>query len=388
MDFLELQFMTIKEMLNWRVSLDILLITAAIYALYQFLRATGTWKIVTGLLVAGGVFIIARLLNLRGIVWIYSFLSPIILISLIIIFQPEIRKILERAATLMGKQPDKQDSKLDYVLSDAAFQLARKKHGGIFVLPGKDAVKPWISEGIPLDGVVTIPLLISLFDPHSPGHDGAVLIENDRAAAYAVRLPLSDTDSLSEEYGTRHYAGLGLSEVTDALVIVVSEERGRATVFDRGAMEVIEHKETLSSRIAHHWLRTASTTLLRPRVTKRNVYLKEIVASFLLAFLFWSTVVLTQSELQQVEYRVPVVYSALPNYMAIGGERIDEISVKFLGRDSDLRRIDRSQLKVQVDLSTALPGKQKIVFTEKHIRLPSRVKLVSADPASVELILE
>ena len=81
---------------------------------------------------------------------------------------------------------------------------------------------------------VVYPLLMSLFDPHSPGHDGALLIENDRVAAYALRLPLSESDSLSDEYGTRHYAGLGLSKVTDALVIVVSEERGLISVAYNG----------------------------------------------------------------------------------------------------------------------------------------------------------
>lgn len=388
MDFLELQFTTIKEMLNWRVSLDILLIATAIYSLYQFLRATGTWKIASGIGTAGLVFIIARILNLKGIVWIYSFLSPIILISLIIIFQPEIRKLLERAATLKGRQVGWEGSKLAFVLSDAIFHLARQQRGAVFVLPGKDSVRAWLSEGIPLDSVLSFPLLMSLFDPHSPGHDGAVLIENGRAVSYAVRLPLSTTDKLSDEYGTRHHAGMGLSEATDAFVVVISEERGQVSLFHRGEMEILNDKDTLTSRIVAHWQTVASLPTFKIPGRKRSVLITEIVASFFLAVLFWSTVVLTQSELQQVEYSVPVVYSSLPNDMVIGGERIDEISVQVLGRDSDLRRIDRSQLKVQVDLSKALPGKQKIVFTEKHIRLPSRVKLVSTDPASVELILE
>jgi diadenylate cyclase len=233
--------------------------------------------------------------------------------------------------------------------------------------------------------VPSFSLLMSLFDPHSPGHDGAVLIENGRAVSYAVRLPLSTTERLSDEYGTRHHAGMGLAESTDAFVIVVSEERGQVSLFHRGEMEILSDKDKLTSRIVAHW--QTLPTFKKPG-SKTSVLITEIVASFFLAVLFWSTVVLTQSELQQVEYRIPVVYSARPNTMAIVGERIDEISVQLLGRDSDLRRIDRSQLKVQVDLSTALPGKQKIVFTEKHIRLPRRVKLISTDPASVELILE
>ena len=388
MDFFQLQIAAIKEMLNWRVSLDILLITAAIYALYQFLRATGTWKIASGIMVAGSVFIVARLLNLRGIVWIYSFLSPIILISMIIIFQPEIRKILERAAAMMGKQPGKQETKLAYILSDAAFELARKRHGGILVLPGKDTVKPWISEGIPLDGVVTFPLLMSLFDPNSPGHDGALLIENDRAAAYAVRLPLSDTDSLSEEYGTRHYAGLGLSEVTDALVIVVSEQRGRVTVFNKGAMEVMEHKETLSSRIAHHWMRTASITLLKPQARKKKMRLKEVLVSFFLAFLFWSTVVLTQSELREASYTITVDYVNIPEGLAIAGASASEIRIRVIGQTSNIQRIVESRLRVRVDLSEASAGKRNVLLTDKNVSLPSGIRIIALEPTTIELTLE
>ena len=387
MDFINLQIATIKEMLNWRVSLDILLITAAIYALYQFLRVTGTWKIASGIMVAGGIFVIARLLNLKGIVWIYSFLSPIILISLIIIFQPEIRKILERTATLMGKQPRRQETKLAFVLSEATFELARKRHGAIMVLPGKDAVKLWVSEGISLDAVVSFPLMVSLFDPNSPGHDGAVLIENDRAAAYAVRLPLSDTDSLPKEYGTRHYAGLGLSEVTDALVIVVSEERGRVTLFHRGTMEVIEHKEMLSARITHHLLSTATTTL-KPRFTRKNLRLKEIGVSFFLAFLFWSTVVLTQSELRESSYTIPIDYINIPEGVSVVAESISEVRVHVLGQRSDLQRIVESRLRVRVDLSGASPGKKSVVLANRNVVLPSGLKVTAIEPSSIEIVLE
>jgi len=388
MNFIELQIATIKEMLNWRVSLDILLITAAIYALYQFLKATGTWKIAVGILVASGVFVLARLLNLKGIVWIYSFLSPIILISFIIIFQPEIRKILERAATLMGKQMGRQDAKLAYVLSDAVFELAHQNRGAILILPGKDEVKPWISEGIPLDGVVTFPLLMSLFDPNSPGHDGALLIENSRATSYAVRLPLSDTDSLSEEYGTRHYAGMGLSEVSDAMVIVVSEERGCVTLFQKGAKEVIKDKEKLSSRITHHWLRTASTTLLKAKVTKKNLRLKAVAVSFILAFLFWSTVVLTQSELKESAYTIPVDYVNIPKGLSVVGGKISDVHVRVLGQRSDIQRIVESRLRARVDLSNAAVGKRNVNLTNKNVSLPTGLRIITIEPSSLELTFE
>lgn len=386
MNFFELQIATIKEMINWRVSLDILLIATAIYALYQFLRATGTWKIALGILIAGGVFIFARLLNLKGIIWIYSFLSPIILISLIIIFQPEIRRLFERAATLMGKPSGKQNPNLAYIISDVVFDLAHKKRGAILILPGKDVLKPWISEGIVLDGLVTYPLLMSLFDPHSPGHDGALLIENERVSSYALRLPLSESGTLSEEYGTRHHAGLGLSEVTDALVIVVSEERSCVTLFQNGKLEVVQQKEILSSKITHHWLTAAK--FLKPQTINTNLRFKEVVISFFLAFLFWSTVVLTQSEIKESIYTIDIDYVNLPKGMSVVEKSHSYVQIGVLGQESDLQRIVESSLRVRVDLANALAGKRNEVLTDKNVALPEGLRMTSIEPSHIEFVLQ
>jgi len=196
-----------------------------LFFLYRTLLRLGTWKILAGILIALVVFATASLLDLRGIEWIYSNLSQVALIALIVIFQPELRKIFERAASLRRSEIGKGASDLTFMVSDAMFALAQQRRGAILVLPGKEPLGEWLSGGLALNADPSLPLIMSIFDPNSPGHDGAIIIENGKLTRFGVRLPVSKTDNLPVEFGTRHHAAMGLSEVSDALV-VVSEERG------------------------------------------------------------------------------------------------------------------------------------------------------------------
>jgi len=385
MDIFSLQIQTIKEMLDWRVSLDIILIALLIFFLYRTLRTTGTGKIFFGILIAAGIFIVARFLDLKGIEWLYSNLSQILLLALIIIFQPELRKIFERAASIRRRDIGAEAPKLSSVISDAIFALAKQRRGALFVFPGQDSVKAWTSEGIQLDAQLSFPLLLSIFDPNSPGHDGAIVIENGKVSTFAIRLPLSDSNKLSQEFGTRHHAGLGLSEVTDALVVVVSEERGSVTLFYEGMFERIKDKNDLAARIMKHWHIIASHQLFNQKKVPQRKTITQIVISFVLAFLFWSTVVLTQSELKEMIYTVPVEYISIPKNYSIEGERATEVTLNLLGKTADLNRINPGQLRVVIDLSKIKPGDQNIKIDEENLELPKQVRMARTKPATIQL---
>lgn len=387
MDIFSLPMQTIREMLDWRVSLDIFFLTILIFFLYQNLRTAGTWKIVLGIMFAAAIFAAARFLNLKGIEWIYSNLSQILLLSLVIIFQPELRRIFERMASLRRREIGSEVSQLAFIISDVAFTMAQQHRGALIVLPGKDTVKAWTSEGIQLDAKPSFPLLMSIFDPHSPGHDGAVIIENGRATSFAVKLPLSKSLVLSEEYGTRHHAGLGLSEVTDALVIAVSEERGTVTVFSQGTVEKIPSKKMLSARISHHWKNTTGHFLISPTEPRKRVVMARLAISFLLAFFFWSTVVLTQSTIKRVFFTVPINYTELPKNLMLNSEKTTEIRIGLIGSSAELNNIQARQISVHVDLSRLQPGRNIIHLSEKNFDLPPRAKLISIVPGSLEFDL-
>jgi uncharacterized protein (TIGR00159 family) len=278
------QLQTIRSLLDWRVTLDILLIAMGFLFLYRTVRTTGTWKVVSGVLLAAVIFMAARILDLRGIEWIYSNLHQVLVLGLIIIFQPEIRKIFERFASIGPKEMVAEGAKLSYVLSEVLHELAKKRNGAIIVITGKDTISAWTSKGITLNAEPSFPILMSIFDPNSAGHDGAVVIENGKIACFAMRLPLSKSGNLSEEFGTRHHAAMGLSEVTDALVVAVSEERGAITAFNEGKARTIADKNHLSAQIMAHLQRVASYEV--PGVL--HVNRSRLIAEF------WSSVILSQ----------------------------------------------------------------------------------------------
>ena len=294
MDLLSSQ--TVQALLDWRVAIDVLTIALVIFFLYHTLRTTGTWKIALGMMIAAIFFMVARVLELRGIEWIYSNVSQVLLLGLIIIFQPEIRKIFERAASIRPKEAVKEGTKIATTVGDAVLALVQKRRGAIIVFAGKDALQSWISTGIPLDAKLSYPILMSIFDPNSPGHDGAVIIENGLIRTFGARLPLSKVGSLSEELGTRHHASAGLAEVTDALVITVSEERQTVTVFSQRDAQEFTDKNALILRIVRHLDSTSSFEMPWWHRKKRQVLFIELAVSLVLALIFWSTVILTQIE--------------------------------------------------------------------------------------------
>jgi DNA integrity scanning protein DisA with diadenylate cyclase activity len=224
---------------------------------------------------------------LRGIQWIYDTLSPAIVVALVVVFQPEIRRILEKTASLHKRQPVAATPELARLIGELAFKLAERSWGALLVIPGRDSVVPWISHGIALDGLPSDQVLFSIFDPHSGGHDGAVLIENERISRFAVRLPLTTTGTISPELGLRHHAAQGLAEVTDALVIAVSEERGAVTAFAQGSIYPARNKDTLTVRIVEHIHKNAAHPVLKRKKRPSRAVILELLGSLLLAVIFW-----------------------------------------------------------------------------------------------------
>jgi DNA integrity scanning protein DisA with diadenylate cyclase activity len=198
----------LHEFLSWRSALDILLIAAGLFFLYRTLLRLGTWKIMAGILLALVVFILASALQLKGIEWIYHNVSNVAVLGLIIIFQPELRKILEKAVSVSTSRHKDQDTALYSLAGEALVKLAQERCGAIIVFPGNEPLNSKISGGYQLNAVPSLPLIFSIFDANSPGHDGAVIIENGKLTRFGVRLPMSQSARLSEEYGTRHHAAV------------------------------------------------------------------------------------------------------------------------------------------------------------------------------------
>lgn len=377
----------IREITTWRAMLDIFLIAAGLFFLYRTLLRLGTWKIVTGILLAVGLFIASSFLDLKGIEWIYSNLSHVAVIALIVIFQPELRKIFERAASMGPSERFGQSEGLSRLLAESAERLARQKRGAIIVVPGKESLQQWLSGGHTLDAEPSLPLLCSIFDPNSPGHDGAVVVDRGRIALFGARLPVSQNGKLPEEFGTRHHAALGLAEQSDALIIVVSEERGQISLFHKGGFSLAVGGKRIEETIRNHWEETASFPFEMPRGQGRWPVVVQMGASLVLAVVFWATLIVAQKEVLEKVLTVPVEYTASAPELVLVGEKATEVSLHLTGPKSDLDAVNPAQMSVKIDLSKAVPGKQTFVITGENIRLPKSVNLLDVSPSTLELTL-
>ncbi len=221
--------------------IEILIIAFLVYELMIWIRNTKAWMLFKGLAVVLIFFIVASIFDMTTILWIARQTLSVAVLACIIIFQPELRHALEqlgRRNFLSGlisidsrKNGDERFSmKTIDELVEASFELAKTRTGALIVVEDKTVLTEYEQTGIPVDGIVTSQLLINIFEHNTPLHDGAVIVRGDRAVAATCYLPLSSNQEISKSLGTRHRAGLGMSEESDALIIIVSEETGMVSL--------------------------------------------------------------------------------------------------------------------------------------------------------------
>jgi DNA integrity scanning protein DisA with diadenylate cyclase activity len=174
------------------------LLSLGLFFIYKTLQRLGTWKILVGIFIAIGMYLAAFWAELEGIIWIYENLSQVTVIGFIVLFQPEIRKLFEVLVTSGRRRVKKPDSGLSSFIAEAVDTLARQKRGALIVLPGKESVNAYLSGGETVDAEFSNPLVLSIFDPHSPGHDGAIIIEEGKISRFGARLPISPNEKLSK----------------------------------------------------------------------------------------------------------------------------------------------------------------------------------------------
>ena len=213
---------------SWLDLWDILIVAFLIYQLLQFIRGTHAVQMALGALVLVLLYWLSQLLHLETVNWLLRTFMPYLVFGIIVVFQSEIRKVLAQ----LGKTPlpgvfgsPRTEEVIDEVVL-AGTTLAAQRTGAIVVIERDMGLRSYIETGIALDAYVTYDLLISIFNPGTPLHDGAVIIQGNRVAAAACFLPLTVNPQLSRELGSRHRAAIGVTEDTDALAVVVSEETG------------------------------------------------------------------------------------------------------------------------------------------------------------------
>jgi diadenylate cyclase len=377
---------------NLRVQdiLDILFLTVIVYYLYLWFWGTKAFKALIGLLALGVVFTLARFWGLFLTTWVFQILWQVLIVLIIILFQSEIRQVLERVNPLqvLGLRPSMRST--DWILgfANALFSMAGKKIGALIILERMDFVEELITGGIPLDGEPGPEVLLSVFQKDSLLHDGALLIRKGRIAKVGCYLPLSSAERLPKAWGTRHRAGLGLSERCDAWIVIISEERGEISIAQDGKMLQVKEVNQLTNLVQEALAPTRPQAkswkerILAPVIHRWPVKLGALC----LVFLIW--LLLAGQQNFEVTLKIPLEVRSLPAGMEIVEPVNPEVEITVQGVRKDASTVNRRNVHAEIDLSIARPGSMVFRISRNQILLPSdRIEIVKIKPPTMEFNL-
>jgi diadenylate cyclase len=375
--------------ITWTEIIDIILVSILLYTGIVWAQKTRAAFVARGIAILGGIYLIARQLDFEMTAWVFQAFFAVFLVMIVVIFQEELRQMFERIAiwSLTGRRPALRSTSVDVLVRTLA-DFAKERIGALVVVRGNDPLERHITGGIPLDGRLSGPLLKSLFDRHSPGHDGAVLVERNRITRFAAHLPLSKDLRQLANLGTRHSAALGMAELTDALCIVVSEERGTISVARDGRLLEVDHLQQLGS-VIQNFLNdkfprheTVNAPKLWLQFFRKNWPAKLLAVS--LAIVLWYVFV-PGSTMVEVRYEVPVAIENLPPGLRIEEVQPRTVSVRFVGPRRAFYLFNPKKVVVTVDASSAEPGRRSFDISERNIRRPNDVSIQELKPSTVRV---
>ncbi len=246
--------MTLPFGISWIDVLDILIVAALLYQVFLWLKGTAGIELLKGLLIIFVVYFLAQQIGFRTLNWLLEKFVTVILIIVIIVFQPELRRALEKIGRgrlfggVIGNAATKHSAVVRQII-DAAEKCAEEKIGGLIVIERTTGLNEFLESGVRIDAHVSEELLITLLTKGTPLHDGAIIIQVDRIVAAGCLLPLSESKTIDRRLGTRHRAGVGMSEHSDALVVIISEQTGTISVAENGAINRFLSKEALEEKL-------------------------------------------------------------------------------------------------------------------------------------------
>ncbi len=384
-------FLSLKD-ITFAEIVDILLMAILIYAVLVWFKRKKAVFVLTGIIICGVFYLLAYQLNLFLITYVLRAFFAVILIAVIVIFREELRDLFEQIALWSIRQGSKSRKfsgslRNIEILVRTVNDLAKEKVGVLIVLKGKNMLARRMEGGIDLNGDLSEPLLKSLLDPHSEGHDGAILIEDNRVKQFGCHLPLSKDFTQLKGKGTRHAAALGLAEYTDALCIAVSEERGTISVAYMGQLmtltdsaQLTELLETFYNRIAPDPLKTSWRDAV-----KKNYWEKAIAIGLAVSLWF---VLVHESNLVHRTFILPVEYPRLSPGLTVTELAPKNIKATFLGARNSFHFINEKNIRLTLPLIDAKPGIRTIPIGDNNISYPKEMTLEKVEPDLVRVTIK
>ena len=387
-----MRLVTLLEEIGISGFFDIVFMTILIYWMLVWFKRTRAASVVIGMAIVGATYLVARQLGLTLTTTVFQGFFAIILIAIVIIFQEEIKHFLEQIASRSHVSGSRGKEVLDAgpsqvgALVEATRNLAHERIGALIVLRGRDPISRHLDGGIELAGKVSEQVLRSLFDPHSLGHDGALVIEGDQITVFSCHLPLSKDMGKLKHNGTRHAAALGLAELTDAMCLVVSEEEGTISVARNSDIRVVEDAEELAAVLRHFYqvITPRGGTRSWTEFFKRNN--KEKAIAITVTIFLWFFFV-HESRTEYRSYVVPIEYGNLPPGMEVQRLEPRNVEVTFSGPKRSFYFMNPERIKVLVKLFDVHKGAFKKDISRSNVTFPEGLSMENVQPHEVTVIV-
>jgi len=381
-----MQFFAIVAHIRFQDVIDILFLTVIAYHLYLWFQGTKALKALVGLLALGFVYTVAQFWGLFLTTWMFQILWQVLIILLIILFQSEIRQVLERINPFraFGWRKLAQPEEWIDQFAEGCFRLAKRKIGALIIVERKDNVEEWITGGISLEGEPGIELLQSIFQKESPLHDGAAVLRKGRIIRVSSYMPLSSKEDLPSILGTRHRAALGVSERCDAWVVTISEERGEVSLSFNGEMKKITQPDDLAQQISE-----ALKAPVPTNVTLLDKFRAFFVHHWRLKFgalglvsILW--LLFAGQQDFEATLKIPLKIVNLPSHMEIVQPVNPRVSITIRGLRKDASTMDADDVQAVLDLALAGPGTETFRIARHQIMLSNeQVNVVKIEPSDI-----
>ncbi|HEX8203925.1 MAG TPA: diadenylate cyclase [Isosphaeraceae bacterium] len=375
---------------GWTDLADLLVISFFVHRLFLLFRWTSSLQILVGLVTLRLLLVLAHRAEL---VWTSQFLNEVnawVPILIIVVFRNEIREALLQTSPirLLVSQPNRLRAIDLPAVTEAVFRLAGARTGALLVFPNRDRLGEHVREGVALGGRLSTPILESLFAKESPVHDGAAVIRHGRIERVGAFLPLTRQNGLPAEFGTRHRAAIGLSEVCDAVVVVVSEERGEVSVAHRGTVLPIEGPASLE-RVLRQRLRGEA----EGRKNRRWVRdLAGQAAGFLLSFVLVSAVVLwglqSSGPVSLKTVAVPIDYRNLADRLQLQSATTEQVEIQVRGPRPLITSLTPTEVAAFVNLTDLPAGRHRVPLGASNVTVPPGLEVIRVSPASLWVDIE
>jgi len=372
--------------LRWQDIVDISLVSYILFRFYVLFRGTNAFRVLIGMTILWFFQQIAVSMGLIVTSWVVQGVVTLGAFIIIVIFRNEIRTVLlarNLKFIFWGGASKKVISTIEIIVQ-SILEMARRNCGAMIVLPGKEDLEEMIQKGIPWEGEISKEMILSIFWPDNPVHDGAAIVQGDQVTQVSAILPLSRRDDLPSYYGTRHRAALGLAEATDALIIAVSEERGDVVVAQNSQMKVVKQRRRLEQILQQHM----GTAAKKSRESIKERLTVVIAALFSIIFVtgVWFSVSKGVDTLATLE--IPVVYMNRDPAMEIVKTSGNTVSLELEGSGALIKSIKPDQIQVKLDLSKSKVGPNPFTITRESISLPPGIILKGVTPPVVDVDLD